>query len=140
MSGNDHGHGSDHGHSNHEANDIIPVGGWQDRLLAMVALTALFWFFNLGAKFMEPEGIRPLPQTGRFHLEGEHEVGRAAIEHAERGGKTLSHDKPVESSSETAAQPETEKSPESAASESHVEANPETASPEANENEKPVQP
>jgi len=44
--GDDHGNSSGHGHdSNNAPTDIIPLGSWQDNLLALVCLATLVGFY-----------------------------------------------------------------------------------------------
>lgn len=68
MSGDDHGHGSGHGHDSDAPVDIIPLGSWQDNLLAVVAVLALFGLGWYSYCFMQPDGIKVLAP----HHAGEH--------------------------------------------------------------------
>jgi hypothetical protein len=51
MSSDDHGHGSDHGHDDGPS-DIIAVGSWQDKMLALVCVIALVFLGIWGNNFL----------------------------------------------------------------------------------------
>lgn len=83
MSSDDHGHGG-HGDGHDDGpSDIIPVGSWQDKLLAMIAIAALAGLTYFSAGYVQ--GIKvPEAHHGAAHAEhgsvsGGHAVGNGAV-------------------------------------------------------------
>jgi hypothetical protein len=83
MSSDDHGHGG-HGDGHGDGpSDIIPVGSWQDNLLAMLAIAALAGLTYFSAGYVQ--GIKvPEAHHGAAHAEhgsvsGGHAVGNGAV-------------------------------------------------------------
>ena len=89
MSSDDHGHG--HGGHDDGPSDIIAVGSWQDKFLALVALSALVGIGYWAGGYVQ--GIKvPVAQHGAAHAEhasGGHAVGNGAVpEHGDHEATT----------------------------------------------------
>lgn len=96
MSGDDHGHGSGHGHDDGPS-DIIPVGSWQDNLLALISIGALLGLCWYGTGYAE--GIKVAESVEISHAAESHAEAAAA---ANPGQAELS---PANSTSAPAREP-----------------------------------
>ncbi len=90
MSGADHGHGSDHDQG---VTDIIPLGSWQDNLLALICLCVLAGFAWWGSGFA-PGAIKVAVHEGAHEhgaesqsSEHEHEAKSSGAAEAEHGAE-----------------------------------------------------
>ena len=54
MSGDNHGHSSQDGHESDDVKkDIIPIGSWQDKILALVCIATLVGFYFWAKGFLD---------------------------------------------------------------------------------------